>query len=79
MMHYSVFFCGRRVMEYSVMVITEIKVDVNRKLSLASQKRLGEMIQGRVERLLQANSMDPPFSKAQLDFGPTSVGTIVKG
>jgi len=37
-------------MEYSVMVITEVKVNVNRKLGLASQKRLGEMIQGRVER-----------------------------
>ena len=66
-------------MEYSVMVITEVKVDVNRKLGLASQKRLGEMIQGRVERLLLANSMDPPFSKDQLAFGPTSVGGIIKG
>lgn len=66
-------------MKYSVMVITEVKVDMDRKLSLASQKRLGEMIQGRVERLLQANSMDPPFAKEQLDFGPTSVAAIVKG
>jgi len=52
---------------------------VNRKLGLASQKRLGEMIQGRVERLLLANSMDPPFAKEQLAFGPTSVGGIIKG
>ena len=55
------------------MVITEVKISVPRRLGLTGQKKLGEMVQGRVERLLLANSMDPPFSKDQLDFGPSSV------
>jgi hypothetical protein len=60
-------------MEYNVIVITEVKITVPRRLGLIGQKRLGEMVQGRVERLLLADSMDPPFSNDQLDFGPTSV------
>lgn len=63
-------------MEYRVIMPVEVKITIPRKLSLKREQELGEIVQGRVERLLQANILEVPFAKDQIEMGPASVQSV---